>query len=90
MVLKISPQDMASIWTIESEKAGSASLNGTQIRIEIQQVNPMLRRAVIVPTSRSTSDDLFNGVFGRIKPCVVAIHGDLLLCSLGIIARRNK
>lgn len=90
MALKISPQDMAALWTIESERAGVDGLKGSVVRIQIQQVNPMLRRAVILPTHGSASDEKYGGVFGKIKPCVVAIHGDLLLCSLGIIARRNK
>lgn len=90
MAVKIDPKDLAAIWTIEAEKAGFPALVGTTIRIEIQQVNPMIRRAVITPTNGRVSDESFGGVFVKIKPCVSMIQDDMLLCSLGIMARRNK
>ena len=90
MALKISPQDMAATWTIETERAGFPALVKTIIRIEVQQVNPMIKRLVITPVSGRISDEVFGGVFTKIKPCVSLIQGDMLLCSLGIMARRNK
>lgn len=90
MALMIRPDEMAATWVIETEHAGASGLKGTPVRIEFQQVNPMIRRVVIVPTSGSVDDGKYGGVFGKIKPNVIAIKGDLLLCSLGIMARRKK
>lgn len=84
--MKIDPKDLAATWTVEAERTGLTGLVGLVVRIEIQQVNPMLRRAVITPVKSNESHD---GVFGRIKPAVVMIQGDMLMCSLGIMARRN-
>ena len=50
----------------------------------------MIKRLVITPVSGRISDEVFGGVFTKIKPCVSLIQGDMLLCSLGIMARRNK
>lgn len=86
MAIKIDPKDLAATWTIEAERTGVTGLVGKVVRIEIQQVNPMLRRAVITPVGSKDNSD---GVFGKIKPAVVSIQGDMLLCSLGIMARRN-
>ena len=69
--------------------AGVGGLVGTIVKIEIQQVNPMIRRAVITPVTGNVSEDKYNGIFARIKPSVAMIEGDILMCSLGIVARRN-
>ena len=89
MVLKLSTKDLASVFVIEAESAGCHALVGSKIRIDIQQVNPMIRRAVIVPTGGSPGEEKFMGIFGKIRPSVVSIEGDMLLCSLGIMARRS-
>jgi hypothetical protein len=88
--MKIDPKDLASTWVVESEQAGLPGLVGTVVRIEIQQINPMIRRAVITPNSGRLSDEQYGGIFGRIKPSVVMIQGDVLLSSLGIMSRRVK
>jgi len=86
----ISKENMAALWTVEKEQAGIPALVGCVVRIEIQQINPMLRRAVIAPVNRSETEQAFGNIFGRIKPAIAHIEGDMLLCSLGILARRNK
>ena len=87
---KLSEADIASQWTVEREQTGVPELVGTRIRIEIQQMNPMVRRAVIVPTTGSPRDAKYQGLFDKIKPAVAGVEGNLLLCSLGILARRVK
>ena len=81
--------DMTATWTVVQEQAGVPSLLGTVVRIEVQQVNPFIRRAVITPTTGSASNSQHSGIFGRIKPSVALIEGDTIMCSLGIIAKRN-
>lgn len=88
--LRIKADEMSATWVIEKERAGCNALVGTQVRIDIQQLNPMLRTPVIMPISGSSNDDKYMKVFGKVKPRVVAITGDLLLCSMGIMARKNK
>jgi hypothetical protein len=87
MITKILASDLTATWIIEQEMTGTPGLLGTAVRIEIQKVNPMLSRPVITPVSGSDSKD---GVFGRIKPAIVLIQDDMLLCSMGILARRKK
>lgn len=88
--LKIKADEMQAIWEIEKERAGCNALVGTKVRIDIQQLNPMLRAPVIVPIKESQNDEKFMQVFGKVKPRVVAITGDLVLCSMGIMARKTK
>jgi hypothetical protein len=88
MGLKITPVQMAASWMIEQEAAGVPALVGVPVRIEIQTINPMLRRPVISPLTGSASDERYAGLFGRIKPQVVRIDDDVLTCGLGIVARK--
>jgi hypothetical protein len=88
--MKITPVDMSATWTVIAEQAGCPSLVGSTVHIEIQQVNPMLRRAVITPLNGRVSDESNGGIFTRIKPSVVSIQGDIILCSLGIVAKKNS
>jgi hypothetical protein len=90
MALMLKPDEIAATWIIESERSGAPGLTGTAVRIEFQQINPMVRHVVIVPVKESCDDSKFAGVFGKIKPGVISVQGDLLLCSLGIMARRKK
>lgn len=87
--MKVSPSDLASTWVVEQEHAGVPGLLGVEIRIEVQQVNPFVRRTQISPLKQSAGDAKFAKIFEKVKPAVVSIQGDLLLCSMGIIARRK-
>lgn len=88
MAKHIDPKDLAATWVIEHERAGVPALIGTSVRIEIQQLNPMLRRAVITPVS-GAQDSKYAGTFEKVKPQVTMIENDMLLCSMGIMARRS-
>ncbi len=88
--MKLTPDDRNATWVIEKERAGCNALVGSKVRIDIQQLNPMLRAFVITPIGASQNDDKFMQVFGKVKPRVVAVTGDLLLCSMGIMARKDK
>jgi len=89
MIKKINPKDLAATWVIEQELTGAPGLLGTEVKIEISQVNPFAKIASITPTKASPSDEKFHGVFAKIKPMVTTVQEDVVLCSLGIIARRK-
>jgi hypothetical protein len=88
--MKLNKEEMDAVWVIESEKAGVPELVGCKVKIQVQQINPMIRRAVITPVANVQSSEKFFGLFKRLKPQITSIDGDLLLASLGIIARRQK
>ena len=88
--MKVQASDLSALWIIESELAGAPGIVGVVIKIQVQQVNPMIRRLVAAPAAGGVNDERYAGVFSKIKPSVSSVEGDLLLCSLGIVARRKK
>jgi hypothetical protein len=88
--VKLKSADLTAIWVIEKERAGCTALIKTKVKIDTQQINPMVRAMVIVPLSDNPNDDKFMKIFGKMKPRVVAVANDLLLCSMGIMARKVK
>lgn len=90
MKAKLSPAELAATWIVEQERAGVPALIGTEVRIEVQQVNPFCKHIQITPTKASAGDSKFAKIFEKIKPMVVMIEGDTLMCSMGILAKRKK
>jgi hypothetical protein len=88
--VKLKPEDRVSIWKIEKERASCTALVGVKVKIDIEQINPMVKAYVIVPVSENQNDDKFKKIFGRMKPRVVAVANDILMCSMGILARKTK
>ncbi len=86
---QILPHDLNAVWTVFKERAGVPDLIGLDVKIQIAQLNPMTRRAVITPAKAAALDAKFAKLFASVKPQVVAVTGDVLLCSCGILARRK-
>jgi hypothetical protein len=82
--------NLGDVYIIESEAAGVPALVGTKVRVEkVSGVSPFLNYSVITPLIDSCGDQKFMKIFKGIKPRVVKTKENTILCTMGIVARKQ-